>query len=313
PRTKNQEPRTKNQEPRTKNELITNHQPLITTFVLVYRAQCDNFRQNIYPFQNSFSRSYMSKTFDVKSAGISVVVGTAFVVLLTWWSGTDFRSPVFPFMGMLAGFIISGLLVGFVSKEETIAEPGAASLAVGALSYVILSSMELKCFSMLEGDVFTTNILLVIFNGIILTFAGAWAGEKFQGTFEKKSSGDEPSEYLEWGWIVSGSILGITISMIVANIILKFAGLVYTPFFLALVLGLFITGLVIGWKSPGITVKEATLAGFITTVLNLDIFKLSLDPDTNYLTTTTVIVALAAGLVSSYIGGIVGEKIQSAN
>lgn len=255
----------------------------------------------------------MSKTFDVKSAGISVVVGTAFVVLLTWWSGTDFRSPVFPFMGMLAGFIISGLLVGFVSKEETIAEPGVASLAVGALSYVILTSMELKCFSMLQGDIFTTNILLVIFNGIILTFAGAWAGEKFQGTFEKKVSGDEPSEYLEWGWIVSGSILGITLSMIVANIILKVAGLVYTPFFLALVLGLFITGLVIGWKSPGITVKEATLAGFITTVLNLDIFKLSLDPETHYLTTTTVIVALAAGLVSSYIGGIVGEKIQAAN
>lgn len=254
----------------------------------------------------------MSKTFDVKSAGISVVVGTACVVLLTWWSGADFRSPVFPFMGMLAGFIISGLLVGFVSKEETIAEPGVASLAVGALSYVILSSMELKCFSMLQGDVFTTNILLVIFNGIILTFAGAWAGEKFQGTFEKKSA-DDTTEYLEWGWIISGSILGITISLIVANLILKVAGLVYTPFFLALVLGLFITGLVIGWKSPGVTVKEATLAGFITTVLNLDIFKLSLDPDTNYLTTTTVIVALAAGLVSSYIGGIVGEKIQSAN
>lgn len=250
----------------------------------------------------------MSNSFDVKSAGISVVVGSTIVVLFTWWSG-GMGTPVFPFMGMLAGFIISGLLVGFISKDETIAEPGFASIAVGIISYVLLTSMELNCFKQLKGDTLTVNLLLVMMNGVILTFAGAWTGEKLQGTYNNQKE-DQPDDSIEWGWILAGTIVGTAISLVAANVILKIAGLVYTPFLLALVLGLVITGIIIGWKSPGITIKEAALAGFITTVLNLNIFKLSLDPDTMYMTTTIIIIALAAGLVSSYIGGVIGEKMQ---
>jgi len=251
----------------------------------------------------------MSSSFDVKSAGISVVVGSTIVVLFTWWSG-HMGTPVFPFMGMLAGFIVSGLLVGLISKDETVAEPGLASIAVGVVSFVMLTSLELNCFKLLKGDVFTTNLILVILNGVVLTFAGAWAGEKLQGTYDVESEEESAVEYLEWGWILAGAIIGTTISLITANLILKFAGLSYTPFLAALIIGLLITGLIVGWKSPGVTIKEAAFAGFITTVINLDIFKFSLDPDTNYLTTTTVIIVLAAGLVASYIGGVIGEKIQ---
>lgn len=66
----------------------------------------------------------MKRAFDLKVASISTVVGVILVMLMVWLTGNDFSAPVFPFMAILAAYIIAGMVTALVSKGDTIAEPG---------------------------------------------------------------------------------------------------------------------------------------------------------------------------------------------
>ncbi len=248
----------------------------------------------------------MSKSLDIKSLALSVIVGIPLIIFLALLTG-DVATPVLPFMAILGGYIFTGIIAGLVSNDETIAEPGIASILVGVVTYLILTSMSLNCFKLLQGDAYVTNMILLTLNGIILTFAGAWAGEKLQGTLDNNQS---KSKLIEWGWIICGAIVGVAISMLITNLIIKFFGFYLPPLLIALVVGLYVTGLIVGLKSPGVTIKEAALAGLFTTVINLDIFKFSIDPDTHFLTITGVLISIVLGLLAALAGGVSGERIQ---
>ncbi len=252
----------------------------------------------------------MVQSFDFKVASVSTLVGIILVSLMTWLTGNDFGSPVFPFMAILSAYIISGMLIGLISKGETIAEPGVASILTGVISYIIISAMAPKCLIHIQGDALAVNMVLLTLNGIILTFAGAWAGEKLQGTYEMKQ---EETQLIEWGWIVAGTIIGVATSLILSNIIIKIYDAYLTPLFISLTIGIFVTGLIVGLRSPGITVKEAAFAGILTAIINLDIFKFTLDPDTTSLTVLSLIGTLILGLVAALIGGVAGERLQVNN
>ena len=77
-----------------------------------------------------------------------------------------------------------------------------------------------------------------------------------------------------------------------------------------MIFGLVLTGYVTGLKSPRITIREAAVAGFLTTVLEIDIFKITLDTDTSYLSARYVFGLTALGLIAALIGGYLGEKKQ---
>ncbi len=252
----------------------------------------------------------MNKAFDIKVASVSTIVGVILVLLMSWLTGNEFATPVFPFLAILSAYLISGMVSGLVSKGETIAEPGVSSILTGIITFFVIKSMGLHCFDKLGGEVFNVNMILLTLNGIILTFAGAWAGEKLQGTFEKKSKTTE--EFIEWGWIMAGTIFGVTVSIFLSNIIIKLFGLNLSPLFISLALGLFVTGWIIGLRSPGVTIKEAAIAGLLTAVVNLDIFKFTLDPDTTTLTSLTIFGTLALGMIAALIGAVAGEKMQEA-
>ncbi len=250
----------------------------------------------------------MAQTFDFKVASLSTVVGVVLVSLMAWLTGNDFGSPVFPFMAILSAYILSGMLIGFMSKGETIAEPGVAAILTGVISVLIINSMNMKCFSSLNGDPYAVNMLLLTLNGVLLTFAGAWAGEKMQGTFENT---DKHEKLIEWGWIVAGTIVGVAVSLILSNVIIKIYSAYLTPLYISLSVGIFVTGLIVGLRSPGVTIKEAAIAGILTAVINLNIFKFTLDPDTTALTMMSVIGTLILGLVAALIGGVTGERLQA--
>jgi len=251
----------------------------------------------------------MTKTFDLKVAALSSLAGILLVLFLAWLTGNDFATPVFPFMAILSAYIISGIVIGVTSKGETILEPGAASIVTGIVTYFIINIMGLECFRMLSGDALTVNMLLLTLNGILLTFAGAWTGEKLQLTYEK---GEENKQGIEWGWIIAGAIIGVTVSIFLSGFIVKLFSISLTPFYIIIGIGIFITGLVVGFRSPGITIKESAIAGVLTSVINLNIFKFTLDPDTTALTTVSVVLSLILGLVAGLIGGVIGEKIQAS-
>lgn len=250
----------------------------------------------------------MTKTFDLKVATLSSITGIVLVLLMAWLTGF-LGSPVFPFMAILSAYLISGIVIGFTSKGETIIEPGVASILTGIVTYFIITGMSLNCFKLLSGDDLTVNMLLLTLNGIILTFAGAWTGEKFQLTYEK---GKNEKQVVEWGWILAGTIIGITASIFLSGFVIKLFTAYLTPFYIFLGIGIFVTGLVVGLRSPGITIKESAIAGVLTSIVILDIFKFTLDPDTTALTTGSVVLSVVIGLVAALIGGVIGEKIQAS-
>ncbi len=252
----------------------------------------------------------MKRAFDLKVASISTVVGVILVMLMVWLTGNDFSAPVFPFMAILAAYIIAGMVTALVSKGDTIAEPGVASVITGLLTYFFITSMDFRAFSKLPVDVLRVNIILLTLNGILLSIVGAWAGEKFQLTFEKEGDGKEP--IVEWAWIAAGTIFGVTVSIFLSHLIIKLFGLNFSPLYISLAIGIFITGWIVGLRSPGDTLPEAGIAGVLTAILNLDIFKFTLDPDTTSLTTIAVLGSVLLGLVAGLIGGAAGERMQEA-
>ncbi|NUN10545.1 MAG: hypothetical protein HUU54_15325 [Ignavibacteriaceae bacterium] len=250
----------------------------------------------------------MKQSFDFKVASVSTLVGILLVLLMAWLTGNDFGTPVFPFMAILSAYIISGMVIGLISKGETIAEPGVASILTGIVTFFVINAMGLHGLSKLTGETLNVNMLLLTLNGIIMTFGGAWAGEKLQGTFESQAKGEK---LIEWGWILAGTIIGVTVSLLLSTLIIKFFSAYLTPLYLSLAIGIFVTGWIVGLRSPGVTIKEAAIAGILTAVINLDIFKFTLDPDTTALTTLSVIGTLLLGLIAALIGGVAGEKMQA--
>ena len=249
-------------------------------------------------FKDSHMGNGIIGSLDLKSVAGSLVIGLIAVFGLGWVSGSTFAALPFPVLSLLSGFILSGMVAGLLSKDETIAEPVISSVIVSLALYYFLPGLNLQGFA----DIHPEHILLIGLNGIMLSFAGAWAGEMLQGTMESASE----VKHLEWGWVLAGTILGVMVSILVSTLLIIFLGFVFTPLMIAFVIGLFITGFLIGYRSAGVTIMEAALAGLFTLVINVDILTLALVPPGF----DEIMIALILGGVLSMIGAWIGEKVQ---
>jgi hypothetical protein len=254
--------------------------------------------------------------FDPKAIIGSFVIGVIFVVLLTWMNGNAFGAPTFPLLAMTSGFILAGVSYGYLSEGETVLEPALAAILVALASYAIITALDLRCFDgLVENGTYTYMMVISFMNGLILTFAGAWAGEKLERTY---AGSGQPA--MEWGWIVAGSILGFAVSLFLANLVIWLFGLFASPIaalepenawvmLFVVFLGLQATGYVCAFRSPGDTSYEAAVSGLITLILLVDVFVFTLAGQTilSYLRMSLV---LFVGLLASLVGGYVGERMQ---
>lgn len=235
----------------------------------------------------------------------SVVIGCIIVILFSWMSGESFANALFPTMAMLSGFIITGFLIGIMSKGVTILEPGLGAIIVAIVTYFVIPLLNVKGFQ----GLWTADWFIILMNAITFTFIGAWLGEKFQFGVVEQAQSTSPN--IDWGWIIAGTILGITITLIIVNVLDLILGhnphLFAIPYFFAI----FCTGLVVGWKSPGITIKEAGLAGFLTITIDFDIIRLLLINE-KPIQLGYIIGGLVIGFIVAWLGGWVGEKIQQS-
>ncbi len=234
---------------------------------------------------------------------LSIMIGLILVVGFAFTTGDQFATALFPTMAILSGFIITGFTIGYLSRGVTIIEPGIGAIAISIASFFVIPSLQLKGFH----GMWDSDWIIIYMNAIILTHLGAWLGEKFQ-------HGVLPEEALntlkiEWEWIFAGTIMGVTVSMLIINLLVLLLG--YNPknYILPYFISLFITGLVVGWKSPGITIKEAGLGGFLTITLVLNIVRLTLQTESE-IGLGIIIIGFIVGYFVSLIGGFVGEKIQ---
>jgi len=254
--------------------------------------------------------------FDPKAIVGSFLIGVAFVVLLTWMNGNAFGAPTFPLLAMTSGFVLAGISYGYLSEGETVMEPALSAVLVSVAAYFIISALDLRCFDGLVKDGTYTYMMIISFmNGLVLTFAGAWAGEKLERTY---AGSGKPA--MEWGWIVAGVILGFAVSLFLANLVIWLFGLFLNPIaalepenawvmLFVVFLGLQATGYVCAFRSPGDTSYEAAVAGLITLILLIDVFVFTLAGQ-SILSYLRMFLVIFVGLLASLVGGYVGERMQ---
>lgn len=217
-------------------------------------------------------------------------------------TGSRHAEPIMSVLGIFSAFLITGIIVGLSSKGVTILEPGLASIVVSTLIFYFspwINAQSLLTVS--DGD-----WLLILLNSVILTFIGAWLGEKLQNAISGKE--DIIETEMDWGWTLGGTVLGVTASLILVNIFGFVENLEEITFFIPFAFTLLITGIVIGWMSKGVTITEAGFAGFLTITIDLTIIRLALvDLEVKH-----ILLSLVLGFIITYIGGYIGEKIQSA-
>jgi hypothetical protein len=238
--------------------------------------------------------------FSFKSVAISSVAGSLITLLMAYASGSSFAALPFPVMAILAGFLITGILEGLISRDVNLLEPTVSAIVVSIALYFVLPMLNLKGFH----DLTSTTLFVILLNGVLLSALGGWAGEKLHGTIEYGVH-EEP---VEWGWALCGTILGVTATMFTSSTLVIFIGFMLMEHFVAYIIGLFLAGFIVGLRSRGIIFEEAGIAGFATVVINIDIVYLSLGA----LELPIILGGIAIGIVFTYIGGFIGEKVHSA-
>jgi hypothetical protein len=241
------------------------------------------------------------KNIDFQSALISAFVGSVITLFLAFVSASSFSALPFPMIALLCGFVITGIVEGILSKGVTILEPAIGAVLVGIVLFIVLPMMNVQGFR----DLTSAILLVALMNGVVLSALGGWIGEKLQGTLDD----DIPDEHpMDWGWVLCGAALGTTITMLISSSLVVVLGYHLFNHVLAFLSGLFIAGLLIGLRSPGLVMKEAGFAGFLAVVLNVDIISVAL----GMLSLEMMLSGIVLGIFCTHIGAWVGEKIQEA-
>ncbi|MCS6808805.1 MAG: hypothetical protein RML40_09025 [Bacteroidota bacterium] len=238
---------------------------------------------------------------DVQSALISAFVGSVLTLFLAYISGSSFSALPFPIIAILSGFVVTGIVEGLLSRGVTILEPAIGAILVSIVLFIVLPLMNIRGFQ----DLNYTILTIMLINGIILSALGGWVGEKLQGTLDEDNSDSSP---IDWGWVLCGAALATTITMLCASSLVVILGYHLSNHFIAFFLGLFVAGLIIGLRSPGIAITEAGMAGFIAVVINIDIVSLVL----GMLDVVTVVGGIVLGILTTFFGGWVGETLQAS-
>lgn len=188
--------------------------------------------------------------------GVAVGVGiaaTSILVVLPTFHATPIQALV-----LLAGFIATGAIVGYASPGVTIKEASVAGGLVALLTMIILYVSGAKL-----GQDMMRNLLLVVL-GFGLSWIGAWVGEKLQGS---GGHSEEETKRLftdvQAKWVIVGVVLGFALNVLAVFILTPIFNLRLDVAFGAFLFSLTVTGFIVAYKSPGVTLKEPAIAGFL--------------------------------------------------
>lgn len=250
--------------------------------------------------------STTSKRLEWKWIIIGVVAGTILCLALHQMIAQTFHIPLIPTFMSLMGFVVMGIIIGYKSPGYTIKEPAMG----GAITLMLVGIILAAGF---DYNFTLTEKLLAPIVGFILGLVGGWVGEQMQVTPEeaaKELAEQKAGKKLQWGWIIAGTVVAFTLTaffVIGGFALLKFS---VTGILGALGLSFLISGILVGYFSPGVTINEAAISGALSVVLNgifLYSFNLLMADEFMY-----IVYGLIIGFVLSLIGGWLGEKIQAA-
>jgi len=150
--------------------------------------------------------------------------------------------------------------------------------------------------------------LLLVFSGL-LSLAGAWMGEKLQGSFENKAEPSEPAEAFQWKWVLAGLALGFVLNVLFVFLLAPLFNINLNLVHVAFSFSFVLTGFIVGYKSPGVTIKEPALAGAIAVIVEWLFIQygISLPIPAGY-----IAFGVVEGFLLTLFGAWLGERYQLA-
>jgi hypothetical protein len=230
-------------------------------------------------------------------AGLILVGASYFIVAPMFHSG-EVQAMI-----MLGGCIITGAVIGYFSPGITINEASIGGALVMLIMFFLRAVMGAEInFSM------PINILL-LFLGVGFSWLGGWAGEKLQG--DDSSAEEKQSKKFIWKWVIVGTIIAFALNVLFVFILSTlFPQHIYKLSTAGYIVSFVVMGFVVGFKSPGITLKEPAVAGLLAVVLDWMYLRFII---TYRVPGKFIAIGLIMGFIISLFGAWLGELYQSRN
>ncbi len=225
-------------------------------------------------------------------AGLAIVGASYFIVAPT------FHSDEIQALVMLVGYAVTGVIVGYFSPGVTIKE---ATIAGFLVLLAMLGLLYATKADLIENP--SINLLLLML-GVAFSWVGGWVGEKLQGT-----TADAHTTSFQWKWVITGVVLGFALNVLFVFLLAPAFRIDMNVILAAFIVSFVATGFIVGYKSPGVTLKEPALAGLLSVAVDwlfLE-FGISLPVPGRYL-----VAGLAIGFLFALFGAWLGEKYQEA-
>ncbi|MGD1046251.1 MAG: hypothetical protein ABR936_13160 [Bacteroidota bacterium] len=229
-------------------------------------------------------------------AGLIIVGASYFIVANTFHSGEV------QVLMMLGGCIVTGAVIGYFSPGITINEASIGGALVMMIMFILLAITNAEIhFSP------SMNILLLIL-GVGFSWLGGWAGEKLQG--DESSAEEKNIKKFLWKWVIVGAIVGFALNVLFVFILSTlFPPHIYKLSTAGFIVSFVIMGFIVGFKSPGITLKEPAVAGILAVVLDWIFLRFVI---TYRVPGKYIVIGLVIGFFISLFGAWLGELYQQS-
>src|ERR1700690_3664554 len=190
-----------------------------------------------------------------KWIGIGTVVGVVLTTLLFQIMSDTFNSFYIPlFIGLLS-YVIMGIIIGYKSPGYTLKEP-----AIGGLFPMIITMAILHY--LFDSNPPEGQMIAAPFLAFFLALPGGWVGEELQGS-QQRAAENKTIAGLEWAWVITGTVIGFILNNIFVYGLFALLRFGVAGILISLGASFIIAGIIVGYKSPGVTIKEAALAGVL--------------------------------------------------
>jgi hypothetical protein len=226
-----------------------------------------------------------------------LIVGASYFIVSRTYHSMEIQALV-----MLVGFMITGAIVAYFSPGVTINEP-----AVGGLIVMLVMLATLYATGAPEMKQSPSINILMLLLGVGFSWVGGWAGEKLQG--DENSAREASAAGFQWKWVITGIVIGFALNVLFVFLLAPVFKINLNLVLVAFLVSFVVTGFVVGYKSPGVTIKEPAYAGIFSVVIDwlfLE-FLVKLHVPVSYL-----VSGLALGFLFAMLGAWLGEKYQES-
>jgi hypothetical protein len=238
---------------------------------------------------------------------IGTIICLTIVALAFYVVQPKYHSYAIQMLVMFAGFLLSGMVIGYFSPGVTIKEAAiAAAISIFAL---VISFFALG--ASLGSDIIRDIVVAVV--GVVFALIGAWAGEQLQGTLGEDEVGKkEGLTSFHWNWVAVGVILGFALNVLTIIPTVPFMKFSATAALVLFCTSSAVAGLIVGYKSPGVTLKEPALAGLLFVFVEFLFIRFGLDlkvPGAEF--GFGLLLGFNFTLFGAYFGEVIQEKMES--